>query len=1782
MATPLSKEALWSTGQDETVEVNQRALIDKILARYSGEHTIFRELMQNSDDAGAEHVQIKFYTEQGQAALKEGKEPSDLPDLEKDQIHSYIVCNDGMAFRPEDWQRLKKIAEGNPDEEKIGAFGVGFYSLFSVCDGPFVESGDKWMAFYWKDGKDQLMARSGALPPAPSAKPTLTGNPWTTFTMALREPTLLEGPLDLARFFITSITFMRTVRKIDMLVDGIPVLEVEKGVQAKNRVAKKGMKTTSGGGMMTVTGVDATGMVITAKIMKWLSDSGFTPPPLPNPIAQLAKPARGLASMISTSFFGRYTTSPAPPPEEAPAPPPVVEDNPKEVTTLMREIHIYEAAIQVRVSPTYARELERATKKAAPARMSASLVFSRGEEKEEAKTLDGKAPSRDIGGVFSGLCPKLDSDKSARVFIGQPTGQTTGIGGHLSARFIPTVERESVDLVDRHVSVWNRQLLWVGGYLSRLIYELEMQELQQAWSKMTVGEEHKAEREKILARALHVLRFFSFKPTTPSAVVGQEMESAFYDSVTDNRTMAMLSIGGILPVSDVRMPNPEIAKFLPELPVVTPSALQEASRSIARLRERSLLVDVTYDDVVRQLAKRPLTEQEATNCLLWWQSLASTPGFNIGLRSRLLDAAIVACDNDKIIPLSSVQTFIRPHSGTIPNDMPVPPHTIPYTLTKDLKANSIYPIFGWTELNLVQYTTFLITPPMSRASTSNPETDIRVSPAFAEKALAMLGRAWTNLAANQQSAIALELKDVACIPTKMGIKQPHEAYFEKNLLFDDLPTIALPKGTAIKGGMEKMLLAIGVRRTVNLQLVFSRLVGGGEWSCHDLMRYLVSVRDTLSEEELKRLRQTAAFPLAIEAPGDGTKPALVRQKPWQLYEPTETMKALGLPLLDWGDAKWRSNSEEAKMLFSLGLNRFPAIDTLLSIAAGRAPANAKALEYLLANIQTHYPMFKADLYPGVAFIPAVTPSGESILARPGEAFTNPDCALLGFSIVDRRISTAEAVAKLGIQRDPPMGQLVISLLNRVPTLTGNVPQVRKIFEYMGTLVGQGPPAALDRLREAAFIPAKHTESSPSMLYKPSQVFFVSKDHGDDIWKTAFTFVDFGSQANVFLRHCGVRPEPSVRDIAALLVKDPEGILKQAGSPGKYLTQLRVIATNWNRLDTYTKSAMKSARFLLAWQLVPRVKKTGLSLSWGEKNSGEEENEWDRDWVLAKAGDIVINDSVQFAQHFGQYILAAPEEQILEDFYLGLGAKPLSTFVKSQYVAGPLISCVPTAEAQALRRHVLERLTIFFSAKRRTQTSSYTIEGLSKEGNFTVREVQSLKVQLVYRNGRVEKQHHETMYASADAVGQGIVLTVSASAPEDEFDIASGLCAVLFKSYGADDAMLLQSMLTTSLMALRKRGFNVERILNQQREDRLRAQAERQEQKEAQAEKEKAAQAAARESGGTMVRASEEDDGSSVMSGSTTESGKKGGLFSKFKRNSMSKIKNGSGSTARGESELDKALKEIQARGQAKGTAGWPGLNGMLGGAGGASGASGGLANGGGMGMGNGGHVAGGHRHPTSTPRPTDMANIRRTVQTAIDASRPETATQIGDSRQAVGSVSESQSDYCDTTAQVDLVLAYGANQPNGPPLSIWVPREIPDHAGFLKDKLETCLRFSTEILLPICEVFSLRPSVMNVFWNLEGPTIAFNRSGTVYCNGRYFEAWHNEMCKQGNREDAFISWYFSVAHELAHNLESAHNASHEFYFSSIAEEYLMRFYSICHAPPLVDVSDHHSIPGAFV
>ena len=96
---------------------------------------MFRELLQNSDDAGSKAVEIRFetkeYIDRSYSSEDLDDEAStaqedDLPDLKTvpvrgsrfssrfvdlidDQVHRWTFRNNGMLFRDEDWSRLKKI-----------------------------------------------------------------------------------------------------------------------------------------------------------------------------------------------------------------------------------------------------------------------------------------------------------------------------------------------------------------------------------------------------------------------------------------------------------------------------------------------------------------------------------------------------------------------------------------------------------------------------------------------------------------------------------------------------------------------------------------------------------------------------------------------------------------------------------------------------------------------------------------------------------------------------------------------------------------------------------------------------------------------------------------------------------------------------------------------------------------------------------------------------------------------------------------------------------------------------------------------------------------------------------------------------------------------------------------------------------------------------------------------------------------------------------------------------------------------------------------------------------------------------------------------------------------------------------------------------------------------------------------------------------------------------------------------------------------------------------------
>ncbi|KAG1788867.1 histidine kinase-like ATPase, partial [Suillus plorans] len=212
------------------VEVNQRALVDKVLARYPEEFTVFRELLQNADDARAKKVLIEFQTKDyaTHSAGANGKTngingTTDFPDLVTMKLYKWVVRNNGDYFEDKDWGRLTKIADGNPDEQKIGAFGVGFYSIFGITDSPQVFSG----------GKRQALSLTRSTMPI--------GTPdseWTSIEMQLKEDMQVPvpKPFDLARFLATTMTFMSCVENTHVFFNDKIFMKIAKSRQVPSSI----------------------------------------------------------------------------------------------------------------------------------------------------------------------------------------------------------------------------------------------------------------------------------------------------------------------------------------------------------------------------------------------------------------------------------------------------------------------------------------------------------------------------------------------------------------------------------------------------------------------------------------------------------------------------------------------------------------------------------------------------------------------------------------------------------------------------------------------------------------------------------------------------------------------------------------------------------------------------------------------------------------------------------------------------------------------------------------------------------------------------------------------------------------------------------------------------------------------------------------------------------------------------------------------------------------------------------------------------------------------------------------------------------------------------------------------------------------------------------------------------------------------------------------------------------------------------------------------------------
>lgn len=416
MAPYLDYDALraqaMGSGNDEAVTVNTRALIDKVLARYSGEWTTLRELLQNAADATAKKVIVRLQTlPSASVPVPQTSDPSTR--LRHVILHhtlkSTIVQNDGIPFKTTDWSRLKKIAEGNPDETKIGAFGVGFYSVFAECEEPFVSSGNEALAFYWKG--DALFTKKLQL------EPDQTRN--TTFVLPMRNTTSpVPQLLSLCQFLAGSLTFVG-LECIELWLDEWKILRLNK-VKAPSsylEIPKEVVRKTHDG-LMEISSVSREAAQIHAQ---WLKAAAWNRI-VSSDIASTESHIKGTHVTPSLrTFFSRLSSKNAAAEraaeQERALQAAISED-------LMGEshasifLHVSSAIVRTHVSQKFSMELKRATKKPPPRFTTVSLLTASYDELV-ASAATASSQGHDSTSIFNSVLPS-----KGRIFIGFPTNQS--------------------------------------------------------------------------------------------------------------------------------------------------------------------------------------------------------------------------------------------------------------------------------------------------------------------------------------------------------------------------------------------------------------------------------------------------------------------------------------------------------------------------------------------------------------------------------------------------------------------------------------------------------------------------------------------------------------------------------------------------------------------------------------------------------------------------------------------------------------------------------------------------------------------------------------------------------------------------------------------------------------------------------------------------------------------------------------------------------------------------------------------------------------------------------------------------------------------------------------------------------------------------------------------------------------------------------------------------------------------------------------------------------------
>jgi hypothetical protein len=624
------------------------------------------------------------------------------------------------------------------------------------------------------------------------------------------------------------------------------------------------------------------------------------------------------------------------------------------------------------------------------------------------------------------------------------------------------------------------------------------------------------------------------------------------------------------------------------------------------------------------------------------------------------------------------------------------------------------------------------------------------------------------------------------------------------------------------------------------------------------------------------------------------------------------------------------------------------------------------------------------------------------------------------------------------------------------------------------------------------------------------------------YRDIFDFVDFGRLPNTFLLACGSKHEPSTLQVASMLATEPARVLGIVSSPERYLTLLRTLADSLPTLksDSRLFKQMKLSPFLLAAQYIPSNsgKSNGVDHDIPDPED-EEEDSAIMQYSLQSANKIVVADDYSTYRLFKQALLCAPQEEKLEIFYLALGSSAVSSLVENDVRLGSEVD--DRGISAKLQKRIVERSRLFLH-----DYTGNEIKHNSKwlETKLSVRMVNGITLR---RSLRGYALYHTAKQTATLRQEQRLGWVLWITSKYDMYHISQALSIQLLTRPTNQSTMLLEFLLTSDLKDLKRRGYNVDRILRAQAvdariaEDSRRKQLE-EEQRQIKEEEEQWRQNAIRQD----ASASQENKRSSDtldMPGAfgsdspgrapTPEQKKPRGLFS--------------GLTKRlGINNAGEAQQQLQN---------------FLG-----------------------GHSGADHDEPAppsyddSTKGPksatgpggreiekvTSPHAVHQNLLNAVQASRAHDSSTLF-SPPTTNQVKE-QASYCDSVPSQNITQIGDTSNHT----RIFVSKDLSIPGTIFLQQNASSLNTFAILLQEISDIYALPRKAMHIFYDENGTTIAFNAKGSIFCNFRFFQQLHLWKLDHGGAEgrtEAASWWWIVVAHELAHNLVEDHSAEHSYY-----------------------------------